>query len=290
MELKRGWFVTVSSAPASLRVMLGQWVEGEIAQRIIIGLIVLNGITLGLETWPPAVAAAGPLLVSFDRAVLAVFVAEIAAKLAYRGLGFFRNGWNVFDFVIVGIALVPAAGPFAVMRALRILRVLRLLSAIPTMRRVVTALLAAIPGLSAVGTIILLCFYVGAVLATKLFGPVFPDWFGSVGGSMYTLFQIMTLESWSMGIVRPVMEVFPLAWLFFVPFIVATSFAILNLFIGIIVDAMQTVHRQEDEAARDKGQVTPIEMEIRQLRDEIATLRALLERAPAGDGPLAGRE
>ncbi len=142
--------MSVESAPASLRVLLGRWVEGEFAQRIVIGLIVLNGISLGLETWPPAVAAAGPLLVAFDRAVLAVFVFEIAAKLAYRGLGFFRSGWNVFDFVIVGIALVPASGPFAVMRALRILRVLRLLSAVPTMRRVVSALLAAIPGLSAV--------------------------------------------------------------------------------------------------------------------------------------------
>jgi len=270
--------VTVRSEPESLCVALGRWVEGPFAQRIIIGLIVLNGISLGLETWPPAMEAAGPLLVAFDRAVLAVFVAEIAAKLAYRGLGFFRSGWNVFDFVIVGIALVPAAGPFAVMRALRILRVLRLVSAVPTMRRVVAALLTAIPGLAAVGSIILLCFYVGAVLATKLFGATFPDWFGNIGRSMYTLFQVMTLESWSMGIVRPVMEAFPLAWMFFVPFIVTTSFAILNLFIGIIVDAMQIVHRQEAEAAGGMEAVTPVETEIRLLREEIRDLKALIER------------
>ena len=269
---------TVEPAERSLRVTLGQWIEGSFAQRIITGLIILNGISLGLETWPPAMAAAGPLLIAFDKAVLAVFVFEIAVKLAYRRLAFFRNGWNLFDFIIVGIALIPAAGPFAVMRALRILRVLRLISVIPTMRRVVAALLNAIPGLLAVGSIILLCFYVGAVLATKLFGPSFPEWFGSVGSSMYTLFQIMTLESWSMGIVRPVMEVFPYAWLFFVPFIVTTSFAILNLFIGIIVDAMQTVHRQEDEAARSQSGPTPVEMEIRQLRDEVRALAALLER------------
>ncbi|MCG8510656.1 MAG: ion transporter, partial [Rhodospirillales bacterium] len=233
----------------SLRVSLGQWVEGDRFQRFIITLIVLNGISLGLETWPVAVDVAGPALAAFDKTVLAIFVFEIAAKLAYRGWGFFRNGWNLFDFVIVGVALVPAAGPFAVMRALRILRVLRLVSAVPAMRRVIAALLTAIPGLFAVGSIILLCFYVGAVLATKLFGVQFPEWFGSIGASMYSLFQIMTLESWSMGIVRPVMEVFPYAWLFFVPFIVATSFAILNLFIGIIVDAMQTVHKMEEADA-----------------------------------------
>ncbi|MDX9861695.1 MAG: ion transporter [Rhodospirillales bacterium] len=270
--------MTVTSEPAGARVALGQWVEGHFAQRIIIGLIVLNGISLGLETWPPAMAAAGPLLLAFDRAVLAVFVAEIAAKLAYRGLAFFRSGWNVFDFIIVGIALMPAAGPFAVMRALRILRVLRLVSAVPTMRRVVAALLTAIPGLAAVGSIILLCFYVGAVLATKLFGAVFPEWFGSIGRSMYTLFQVMTLESWSMGIVRPVMAAFPSAWLFFVPFIVVTSFAILNLFIGIIVDALQIVHRQEQEAAEGPPKITPVETELRHLRDEIRELKALIER------------
>lgn len=270
--------MSVASRPVSLRVVVGQWVEGASAQRIVIGLIVLNGLSLGLETWPAAMAKAGPLLVAFDRAVLFVFAAEIAAKLAYRGWGFFRSGWNVFDFVIVGIALVPAAGPFAVMRALRILRVLRLVSAVPTMRRVVSALLAAIPGLTAVGSIIVLCFYIGAVLATKLFGTAFPDWFGSVGASMYTLFQIMTLESWSMGIVRPVMTVYPLAWLFFVPFIVTTSFAILNLFIGIIVDAMQTVHRREAEATVGDSSLAPIEDEIRRLRTDIGDLKTLIER------------
>ena len=277
----------------SRRITLGRWVEGVKFQRFIITLIVLNGITLGLETWPLAMETAGPVLVVFDKTVLAIFVFEIAAKLAYRGSGFFKSGWNLFDFVIVGIALIPAAGPFAVMRTLRILRVLRLVSAIPAMRRVVAALLTAIPGLFAVGSIILLCFYVGAVLATKLFGQPFPDWFGSIGASMYSLFQIMTLESWSMGIVRPVMKVFPYAWLFFVPFIVATSFAILNLFIGIIVDAMQTVHKLEDEAeaeaekaaAKATGTETvpepspaDIALEVRALREEIRTLTALVER------------
>lgn len=259
---------------------LGRWVEGPAVQRVIIALIVLNGITLGLETWPAAMAVLGPVLVAFDIVVLVVFAFEIAAKLAYRRGAFFRNGWNVFDFIIVGIALIPATGPFAVLRALRILRVLRLVSAVPAMRRVVSALLAAVPGLLSVGSIIALCFYVGAVLSTKLFGDAFPEWFGTIGESMYTLFQVMTLESWSMGIVRPVMERFPFAWVFFVPFIVAMSFAILNLFIGIIVDAMQTVHeheRAEAEAeAAAHAEPTAQDRELAHIRAELAEIKALL--------------
>ncbi|MQX36576.1 ion transporter [Roseospira navarrensis] len=274
---------------------LGRLVEGPRFQRVIITLIVLNGISLGLETSKAVMAAVGPALLAFDKAVLAVFVVEIGGKLLYRRGSFFRNGWNVFDFVIVGIALIPASGPLAVLRALRILRVLRLLSVVPQMRRVVGALLAAIPGLMSVGAIILLVFYVGAVLSTKLFGDTFPDWFGTIGASMYTLFQVMTLESWSMGIVRPVMDAYPYSWLFFVPFIVATSFAILNLFIGIIVDAMQVVHQREqdeaDAAAELAGTYAPdkqtelILAEVRELRAEVSALRAAVsDPRAAGEG------
>ena len=268
----------------SIRHRIGQWVESDFFQRVITTLIVVNGITLGLETSDTVMAAAGPVLLAFDAAVLAVFVFEIAGKLAYRVFGFFRNGWNVFDFCIVGIALIPAAGPLAVLRALRILRILRLLSVVPAMRRVVGALLHAVPGLLSVMGIILLFFYVGAVLATKLFGDAFEPWFGTVGLSMYTLFQIMTLESWSMGIVRPVMEIHPYAWLFFVPFIITTSFAVLNLFIGIIVDAMNTIHVSETNPgapidpefektqSAGSGDMATVLQEIRALRAEVKAL------------------
>ncbi len=232
---------------SSLREKIGVFVEGPRVQRFVMALIIINAVTLGLETVPSIVDAYGTWLVMFDRAVLTIFVIEILGKLMYRGWRFFLDGWNVFDFVIVGIALIPASGPFAVLRSLRILRALRIISVVPSMRRVVQALLAAIPGIGSVGVLILLVFYVGAVISTKTFGETFPDWFGTIGGSMYTLFQIMTLESWSMGIVRPVLEVFPLAWVFFIPFILITSFTVLNLFIGIIVDAMQTQHREEQQ-------------------------------------------
>lgn len=292
----------IAAAPPAFTVRLGQWVESEPVQRVIMVLIILNGITLGLETSDAVVAAVGPALHLFDRLVLAVFTFEILAKLGYRRLGFFRDGWNVFDFIIVGVALVPASGPLAVLRALRILRVLRLISVVPQMRRVVTALVSAIPGLFSVCAIIALCFYVGAVLATRLFGDSFPDWFGTIGASLYSLFQIMTLESWSMGIVRPVMEVYPYAWMFFVPFIVMMTFAILNLFIGIVVDAMSQVAQAErDEAAADvaaevtadvKTEMAVIHAEdhadLAAIRTELAEMKAMLRAlTPVRDGTAA---
>ncbi len=258
---------------------LGVFAAGPRAQRFITVLIVLNAITLGLETDADIMAQWGPELTFFDNAVLAVFCAELLAKLAHQRLSFFKDGWNVFDFIVVGIALAPATGQFSVLRALRIFRAMRLLSVVPSMRRVTQALFAAIPGILSVGSMILLIFYVGAVLATNFFGADFDAWFGSVGRSMFTLFQIMTLESWSMGIVRPVMTQFPLAWAFFVPFILVTSFAVVNLFIGIIVDAMQKqgqaeAHEMHEETHEIMRETEAIHAELRALREDIKALTA----------------
>ena len=244
------------SAPAAdadgLRGRLRAVIDGPHFQWTVTALITINALTLGLETSKVAMAHAGGLIAGLDRVILAVFVVEILLKMiAYGPAGFFRRGWNVFDFVIVGIALVPSAGAFSVLRALRILRVLRLVSIVPAMRKVVLALLASIPGVSSIMMLMVLVFYIFAVIATRLYGDTFPQWFGTVGESMYSLFQIMTLESWSMGIVRPVMETFPNAWLVFVPFILVTSFAVLNLFIAVIVNAMQEQQAYDLEEARD---------------------------------------
>lgn len=231
------------------RRRLAIWVESPLIQRLIVGVILINAVILGLETSPTAMDLAGPWLLAADKLCLAIFVAELAIKLlAYRGL-FWRSGWNIFDFLVVAVALAPGAGPWAVLRALRVLRVLRLLTIIPSLRRVVAAFLHAIPGLMGVMAVMLIFFYVAAVLTTKLFGATHPEWFGHIGASLYTLFQIMTLESWSMGIVRPVLETHPWAWAFFVPFIVIATFTILNLFIGIIVSTMQELAAGEGRAA-----------------------------------------
>jgi voltage-gated sodium channel len=246
-------------------------------------LICLNAVTLGLETWDDAMRVAGGLLVALDTAILSVFVVEVAAKMVAYGRRFPRDPWNVFDFCVVGIGLVPATHGFSVLRALRVLRVLRLVSMVPSMRRVVQALLSAIPGMGSILLLLGLIYYVAGVMATKLFGGAFPDWFGSIGASMYTLFQIMTLESWSMAIVRPVMEVHGWAWAFFVPFILLTSFAVLNLFIAIIVNAMESHHRAEaagEEAEREaqrKAQQERLDAELRGLREELQALRRAVE-------------
>ncbi|WP_421866250.1 ion transporter [Parvibaculum sp.] len=280
--------------PASLRGRIAALVEAPLFQHFITAVILVNAVTLGLETSPAAMAAAGPFLLVFDAIALAIFVVEIGLKLFAFRLRFFREGWNIFDFVIVGVALVPSAGPLSVLRALRILRVLRLLSVVPSLRKVVAALFGALPGMGSIIAVLLLVFYVGAVLATKLFGGSFPDWFGTIGGSMYSLFQIMTLESWSMGIVRPVMEVYPYAWIFFVPFIILTSFMVLNLFIAIIVNSMQALHEEEqtlaqnERDARAREERAEIERrahaervataeDVRAMRVELAEVKRLLE-------------
>ncbi len=213
--------------------------------RFLIAVILLNAVILGLETFPAIMDRAGDLLITLDRACLAIFVAELTARLYAQGLRFFRSGWNVFDFVIVGISLIPAGAGLSVLRALRILRVLRVVSVTPSLRRVVDGLGRALPGMGSVFLLILLIYYIAAVIATKLFAASFPDWFGSLGDSAYSLFQIMTLESWSMGIVRPVMEVYPHAWAFFVPFILMTTFAVMNLIVGLIVNSMQEAASEE---------------------------------------------
>lgn len=244
-------------------------------EMVIIGLIVLNAITLGLETSKTVMAHIGGFLVAFDQFILAVFVVEILLRLFAFGFRFFKDPWSLFDFAIVAIALIPASGPFAVMRALRILRVLRLISVIPSLRRVIGGLMAALPGMGSIVVLMALVFYVFAVMATKLYGEAFPEWFGNIGLSVYTLFQVMTLESWSMGIVRPVMDVYPWAWVFFVPFILSTAFTVLNLFIGIIVSAMQEEHEAEADANRQAihDETGMILEEVKELRKELKDLR-----------------
>jgi len=234
-----------------MRENLERWLDQSIVRNIIIGVIVFNAILLGLETSSSVMSTFGGLVVILDKICLAIFVAELAAKLFAKGGRFFRSGWNLFDFVIVGISLVPGAQTISVLRAMRIFRLLRVISAAPSLRRVVEGFITALPGMGSVFLLMALIFYIGSVMATKLFGDAFPEWFGSIARSAYSLFQIMTLESWSMGIVRPVMEQYQYAWAFFVPFIMVTTFAVVNLLVGLIVNSMQEAHSAEEVAATD---------------------------------------
>lgn len=253
---------------SSLREALRRVVEDRRVQVAITTIICLNAVTLGLETWPAAMAVAGGSLTIIDKSVLAFFVFELALKLFVYRLSFFRSAWNVFDLIVVMITFAPAGSGLTVLRALRILRALRLVSVVPGMRRVVNGLLNAIPSMGSIIFLLGIVFYIASVISTKLFGDAFPSWFGSIGQSAFSLFQIMTLESWSMGIVRPVMEDYPLAWAVFVTFILVTSFVILNLFIAVVVSAMQREYEVEQEKDQEEAR-----NERRQLLDEIIALK-----------------
>ena len=250
-------------------------VESRWFQNFIISVILINGAVLGIQTIKSLSPSNMLILDMIDNICLAIFVVELTMKLITYRASFFRQGWNNFDFFIVAIALIPDSGQLSILRALRILRLLRLITTVDSIRRVVSGMLIAIPGVGSVGALLLIFFYIGAVISTTLFGDLFPQWFGHLGRSMYSLFQIMTLESWSMGIVRPVMEAFPYAWIFFIPFIMITTFMVLNLFIGIIVDAIATVKEQDNT---DRGHQFSSKQDIDQIRRDIAVLQGQLDQ------------
>ena len=238
---------------AAWRIRLAERVESPLVTRAIVGVILVNAALMGLETHAPLMAVYGDLVHVLDKICLGVFVVELSIKLLAYGLTFWRSGWRNFDFFVVAVALVPGAGPWAVLRSLRVLRVLRLLTVIPTLRRVVTAFLHAIPGLMGVIAVMLIVFYTGGVLATTLYADVQPEYFGDLPSSLYTLFQIMTLDSWFSTVVRPMIDQDPTAGPFFLIFVVVTSFTVLNLFIGIIVTAMQEMTAAEERATAEKA-------------------------------------
>ena len=276
---------TRNDAPSSLQRAVQKLVEDPRFLKFIMTLIILTAIVLGLETSKGVMSQWGHVLEFINQAFLAVFVVELALRIFAWRLRFFKDAWSIFDLIVVGIALVPASGPLSILRALRVLRVLRLVSAVPAMRRVVTTLLGALPGLGSIAILLSLFYYVFAVIATKIFGDTFPDWFGTLGQSLYTLFQVMTLESWSMGIARPVMEAFPYAWVFFIPFILIATFTMLNLFIAIIVNAMQSFNDAEHaveknaEALAHTQEITLLYQKLDNLQNDLQDIKAQLAKS-----------
>jgi voltage-gated sodium channel len=262
--------VTAPNQPRrSAQAAVRHFIESPRFEQAMTALIVLNAVTLGLETSPEMVSRHGGVLHAIDRAALLVFGAELAARFFVFRTRFFHDPWRVFDFFVVGIALLPSAGAFAVLRALRILRVLRLVSLVPSMRGVVGALLKALPGMASIIGLLALVLYVSAVLATKLFGAIAPEFFGTLGSSLFTLFQVMTVEGWP-DIAREVMAVAPQAWIFFVVYLLIATFMVLNLFIAVVVNAMQS---QVSADLKDEG-----EAHTRAILDEVRGLRLEIER------------
>jgi len=255
-----------------------QLVQSSKFQNFIMLLIIINGITMGLETSQAITSEYGTFINTFDVAVITIFTIEIILRVYAHRLAFFKDGWSLFDFTIVAISLVPASAGFEILRILRVLRLLRLVTVVPQMRKVVMALVSVIPGMASIAALLMLFFYIFAIMATQLYGTTFPHWFGSLGESFYTLFQIMTLESWSMGIVRPMMETHPYAWTFFVPYIFMVTFIMVNLIVAVVVDAMAEINKAEETHIIEEVQSCDehTNSELCKLREEIKELKVLL--------------
>jgi len=262
-------------ASSTWRTRLGTWVEGPAFTRFIIWLIIVNAAILGLETSPTMMDLMGEVLLWANKFILAIFVIEIALKLLAFGPRFFRSGWNVFDFLIVGISLIPTSGPLEILRALRVLRVLRLLSQVPKLRLIIESLIRSLPGMGWTTLLLMLVFYVFAVMGTMMFGAEFPDLWGNLARSLFTLFQVMTLESWSSGVARPMFEAYPWVWIYFVPFILVSSFMVLNLFIAIIVTSTQSIHLDEEQDQRRELLIT-----LNKIEQRLGNLEANREANP----------
>lgn len=253
-------------------VKIRKLVDSQIFQNVILGVIVLNAILMGLATSSEIMSSpSGVIITTIDYICLGIFVIEVILKIIAYNKDFLRSGWNIFDFIIVAISLVPNLQFFAALRTLRVLkvlrtlrslRVLRMVSGFKKLRIIATSIIDSIPGILWTGFLLLIEFYVFAILGTTLFAKEFPEWFGSIGSSFYTLFQVMTLESWSMGISRPVMEVYSWAWLYFVPFVICSAFIVMNVVVGIVVN---TISETTDKiAAEDMAHAAEIKNKLKE--------------------------
>ncbi len=234
-------------------------------QHLMIVLIVINAVLLGMETSPYIMDRFGETIHILDHTILGVFVAELLMMIFARGLNFFKDPWCIFDFIVIAISFVPASDSLSVLRSLRVLRVLRLINKVASMRKVVRGLLNSLSSLGSVLGLLLVVFYVSSVVVTNIFGSSFPDWFGDLEHSLFTLFQVMTLEGWAGDIARPVMEKYPYAWVFFLFFILCATFVVVNLFIAVIVDSL-SASNQDSKSSTD----------IEEIKHELSDLKSLI--------------
>lgn len=248
-------------------------INSRIYQNFILCVILLNAILIGLETSPFILNKFSHYIEIISLFCLVVFIVEIILRLFVNRLFFFRDGWNLFDFLIIIISLIPDSGVFSVFRILRVIRVLRLLSVIPKMRLISQTLISSLSPMFGVGILLIILFYIYAIISTHLYGETFPEWFGTIGNSFYTLFQIMTFDSWSMGIVRPVMEIYPYSWLIFVSFLLLASYIVLNIAIGIIVDCISDIKNSETNRSQEE-----VISYIKRLEKQIDELKLLVNK------------
>ena len=248
----------------------------------IIALILLNGVFLGLGTSPVLEQQYGNLLQLGNQIVLGVFIVEALLKMlafAPRVDMYFRDGWNVFDFLVIAFSLVPATGEFAmVARLARLLRVLRLISAIRELRLIVAALVRSIPSVGHVMLLMSIIVYIYAIIGYQLFHEHDPMHWRSLGISVLTLFNIITLEGWTV-VMDNAMQLHPWAWIYFVSFVIAGTFVVINLFIAIIINNLD-----DAKAERLRELQPPVSREelLRELRSTQIALQRLEQTLDEG--------
>lgn len=264
-------------------------VESTPFQRTITTLIIVNAVIIGLETSAPVVAQWGELLHALNLAIVIVFTIEVVLRIWAHGGAFFRDGWSLFDLAIVIVSWLPVLPGMQVLRVLRVLRVMRLLSQVESMRRVVNALLASVPGIASIGGLLVVIGYVFVVASTILYGAARPQDFGDLGASTVSLFRLLNGDGWG-EIVAPLAQTEPSAWPYFMVYGVVTTFVVLNLFIAVTTEALSMQREQEDElleehleehieshqdaaAERILAELQSLRSEVAQLSGEIASQR-----------------
>lgn len=267
---------------SGVRQKLGNVVDHPIVQKFIVFVLFLNALTLGLDTSPEIMAEYGELITRINEIIPIIFVVEVGSRLIARGSRFFKESWNVFDAIIISISFLPSGSAFSALRALRILRVLHVISLVPRMRHVVGAMIKSLPQIGSIVALLIIISYISSVIVTHLYGEPYPELFGSIGSSMLTLFQLMTLEGWAAEVVRPVMETHPYSVFLFIPYMLMTAFAILNLFTAVLVDSMQVLQNSYTKDKSDQETAHVLHEELHALRKEMSEITRELQRMQGG--------
>lgn len=247
----------------------------------IIVLILINTVIIGLETYPAVYDRLHEFLYLIDKIILWIFTLEVLLKLiaSKPTLRFFRDNWNIFDLLIIAASHLLAGAQFVtVLRIIRILRVLRTVSVIPSLKKLINALLLTLPSLGTIMLLMSLIFYIFGVIGTTLYRNIMPEYFGSFHTTLLTLFQVVTLESWASGVMRPLLAEAPSSWLYFVSFVLVGTFVIFNLFVGVIVSNVDKANEEESEQVEGGKPEAQLERDLAAVRGELAEIKQLLQR------------
>ena len=247
----------------------------------IIGVIIANGILLGLETSSALNGKYGHLMHLGNQIALGIFIVEAAIKMLAlfpRPHRYFADGWNIFDFLVIVFSLIPATGQFAMIaRLARLLRVVRLITAIQDLRLIVAALVRSIPSVVHVFLLMSIVVYIYAIMGYHLFHEHDPENWRNLGVSVLTLFNIITLEGWTQ-IMQTAMERHPLSWIYFVSFVVIGTFVVINMFIAIIINNLDEAKRERLEELETPPSSDQLLREIRATQTALRRLEERLDR------------